>query len=44
MAEFEILQKCDCLLHTYVSINFKAHISNRVARIQVTDNEFSDYV
>lgn len=42
--KLEILEKCQCLSHTDVPINLKAHICNWPPRIQVSHDVLSDYV
>lgn len=44
MAKLEVLQKCYSLLHTYVAIDFKAHICNRVSRVYIANDVLCDYI
>lgn len=44
MAKFEVLQERDSLSHTDVTIDFEAHVSHRVSRINVPDDVFCDDV
>ena len=44
VAKFEVLQKGDPLFHTYVSIHFKAHISNWVPWVYVPNDIFCNHI
>ena len=44
MAKLEILQECDSLCHTNVSIDLEAHVCNWVSRIDVSNDVLSDDV
>lgn len=42
--KLEVFQKSDPLLHAYVSINFKAYVSNWISWIQIPDNVLCDHI
>ena len=44
VTEFKVLKEGDCLRHAYVTIHFKAHISNRIPWIDVSNDIFCDDV
>lgn len=44
MAELEVLQKCNPLLHTYVAINLEAHVSNGISRVYISNDILCDYI
>ena len=44
MTKLEVLQKGNPLFHTYVAINFEAHVGNRISWIQIPNNILGDYI
>lgn len=44
VTEFEVLEEGDSLCHTNVSIHLKAHVSNRISWVYVSNNVLGDDV
>lgn len=44
MAKLEVLQKGNPLLHAYISIHFKAHVSDRVSWIHIANDILCDHI
>lgn len=44
MAKLEVFQKSDSLFHAYISINFKAYVSDWIARVEIPNDILGHHI